>query len=91
MQNVDVTTFTNSSGWHVTHNPDTMQYEIKAESNGTKRPGSWTHRRFAEKALHDYLDLIQKTMPSELKKKKLASKAKSAPIQKKEVMEDVNS
>lgn len=85
MQNVDVTNFTNSSGWHVIHNPETMQYEIKAESNGKVRPGSWTHRRFADKALHDYLDYIQKTSPNELKKIKTSKSVK------KEAMKDVNS
>ena len=88
MQNVDVTNFTNSSGWHVSHNPKTMQYEIKAESNGKLRPGSWTHRRFADKALYDYLAHIQKTSPNELKKIK---KTKTSKLAKKELMKDVNS
>jgi|TARA_R110000751_G_scaffold62355_5_gene128692 hypothetical protein len=88
MQDVDVTNFTNSSGWHVSHNPNTLQYEIKAESNGKLRPGSWTHRRFADKALHDYLAHIQKTSPNELKK---AKKAKPPELTKKEIMEDVYS
>ena len=85
MQNVDVTNFTNSSGWHVSHNSKTMQYEIKAESNGKLRPGSWTHRRFADKALYDYLAHIQRTSPNELKKTKTSKSVK------KELMKHVNS
>ena len=60
MQQTDLTEFANSSGWHVVHDPNTLQYLIKS-SNGKTRPGSWTHRRFADKALQDYLLVIQKT------------------------------
>ena len=60
MQQIDLTEFANSSGWHVTHDSNTLQYLIKS-SNGKTRPGSWTHKRFADKALRDYLLVIQKT------------------------------
>ena len=68
MQNVDLTKFPNSSGWKVIHNPNTMAYELKA-NNGTVKPGTYTHRRFAENALYDYLDTMQKTAPANRKKK----------------------
>jgi hypothetical protein len=60
MQQIDLTEFANSSGWHVIHDSNTLQYLIKS-SNGKTRPGSWTHKRFADKALRDYLLVIQKT------------------------------
>ena len=61
MQQIDLTEFANSSGWHVTHDPNTLQYLIKS-SNGKTRPGSWTHRRFADKALQDYLLVIKRLL-----------------------------
>ena len=73
MQQIDLTEFANSSGWHVTHDPNTLQYLIKS-SNGKTRPGSWTHRRFADKALQDYLLVIQKTTHTPPKGKRKAKK-----------------
>ena len=60
MQQIDLTEFAISPGWLVIHDPNTLQYLIKS-SNGKTRPGSWTHKRFAAKALQDYLLVIQKT------------------------------
>ena len=54
MQQVDLTQFPNSSGWHVVHDPDNMCYRLKSEK-GQSQPGSYTQRVFAEKALYDYL------------------------------------
>lgn len=59
MQHVDLTEFTNSSGWHIIHDSETFMYRIKA-ANGVTKPGSWTNKRMAEKALFDYLDEAQK-------------------------------
>jgi hypothetical protein len=57
MQAVDLTQFPNSSGWHVVHVPNEMIYRIKSEK-GQSRPGAWTQRTFAEKALFDYLTVL---------------------------------
>jgi|TARA_R110000782_G_scaffold125431_2_gene217038 hypothetical protein len=57
MQQVDLTQFPNSSGWHVIHDPTTLMYIIK-NSNGNKRQGQFTHRRMAEVALQGYLELL---------------------------------
>ena len=76
MQTVDLTEFTNSSGWHVIHDPNTMQYLIKS-SNGKARPGSWTRKRFADKALLDYLIFVQETTPQAKAAKKKAKAKKT--------------
>lgn len=57
MQQVDLTQFPNSSGWHVIHEPSLLMYVIK-NNNGNKRPGVFTHRNMAEVALQDYLKLL---------------------------------
>jgi len=83
MQNIDITAFTNSSGWHVIHNAENMAYEIKS-SNGKTRPGTYTHRRFADKALYDYLDFIQNADSSKIKKKRAKKvETKSTPVKRK--------
>jgi hypothetical protein len=82
MQNTDITNFTNSSGWHVIHNPDNMAYEIKS-SNGKTRSGTYTHKRFADKALYDYLEFIQTADSSKIKKKRTKKvEIKSAPVKR---------
>lgn len=57
MQQVDLTEFPNSSGWHVVHDPDRMCYKIKSAKGQTKNE-VFTQRRFAEKALYDYLKKV---------------------------------
>jgi hypothetical protein len=69
MQQVDLTQFPNKSGWRVVHNSDLMTYQLKAE-NGSVKPGTYTHRTFAEKALHDYLVKMKDTAPKALAQKK---------------------
>lgn len=59
MQNVDLTQFPNTSGWKVVHNPNSMTYEIRSDKGHTK-PGTYTNRIFAEKALYHYLDDMSK-------------------------------
>lgn len=54
MQQVDLTQFPNSSGWHVAHDPSLLMYIIKNE-NGNRKEGVFTHRNMAEVALQDYL------------------------------------
>jgi len=79
---MDITNFTNSSGWHVVHNSENMTYEIKS-SNGKTRPGTYTHRRFADKALYDYLDFIQNADSSKIKKRRAKKiEVKSVPVQR---------
>ena len=85
MQDMDITNFTNSSGWHVVHNPDIMVYEIKS-SNGKIRPGTYTHRRFADKALYDYLDFIQNADSAKIKKKR-AKTVETKPVPAKRNLE----
>jgi homoaconitase/3-isopropylmalate dehydratase large subunit len=85
MQNVDVTNFPNSSGWKVIHNSNNMSYELKAD-NGVVKPGTYTHKRFADKALFDYLSKMQDTAPANMKSKKKDKKASLI----KEISLDVN-
>tara|TARA_Y100000361_G_scaffold141574_1_gene146765 strand:+ start:1830 stop:2048 length:219 start_codon:yes stop_codon:yes gene_type:complete len=59
MQQVDLTKFPNGSGWHIVHDPENMCYRIKSEK-GQSKPGVFTQRRFAEKALYDYLEEVSK-------------------------------
>jgi hypothetical protein len=87
MQPVDLTKFKNSSGWHVIHNPDCMQYEIK-NAKGRSLPGVWTHRRFADKSLFDYLSSVQEPIP--VNKKQAKKKKLSVPIKASGISEHVN-
>ncbi len=59
MQPVDLTKFPNGSGWHVIHDPNNMVYKIKSEKGQVKNQ-VYTQRRFAEKALYDYLEEVSK-------------------------------
>jgi hypothetical protein len=55
MQERDFSKVPNSTGWEVVHDPDTSMYYLK-NTNGNRRPGVYTMRVMAEKALYDYLD-----------------------------------
>jgi len=82
MQTTNIANFTNSSGWHVIHNPDIMVYEIKS-SNGKTRPGTYTHTLFADKALYDYLEFIQTADSSKIKKRRAKKvEVKSTPVKR---------
>lgn len=54
MQTVDLTIFPNTPGWQVIHDGNNNMYYIENE-NGNRKNGTWTVRRFAEKALFDML------------------------------------
>jgi|TARA_R110000822_G_scaffold133419_4_gene270840 hypothetical protein len=89
MQPVDLTQFPNTSGWHIAHNANLMTYELKS-SNGVTKPGSYTHRKFAERALHDYLIEMKNTAPKNAIKKKTKKPVNNTPVLM-ETIENVNS
>lgn len=59
MQPVDLTKFPNTGGWHIIHDSDNMVYKIKSGKGQTKNQ-VFTQRRFAEKALYNYLEEMAK-------------------------------
>jgi len=54
MQQVDLNSLPNSSGWQVVHDADDQLFRIE-NARGRKLPGKFTGRLMAEKKLYDYL------------------------------------
>ena len=89
MQPVNLTQFPNKSGWHIAHNPNLMTYELKS-SNGVTKPGTYTHRKFAELALQDYLTEMKNTAPKNMANKNV-KKPTNNPTARVDNVENVNS
>lgn len=68
MQSVDLTEFTNSSGWYVEHDADSQLYIVKS-SRGNVLSTKFTRRREAELFLHTYLKKVE-AIPSKGRPKK---------------------
>lgn len=67
MQHVDLEQFENANNWRVVHDPDNQLFYLKND-NGNRKPGFFTTRVFAEKALYDYLlDVTTKARESKAK------------------------
>ena len=70
MQPTDLTQFPNTNNWRVVHDADSQMYYLKND-NGNRKPGRYTNRVFAEKALYGYLKSVadaiakQKANPKE--------------------------
>jgi hypothetical protein len=70
MQQIDLSKFKNTANWKVKQNPDTGMYEVFSE-RGNRLPSVFTHRKFAEAALAEYLERIETTARFQRKQKEL--------------------
>lgn len=57
MQPVDLSTYPNTAGWFIKHNPENQLYELRSHKGG-RLAGAYTTRNAAELALAKYLDRV---------------------------------